>query len=149
MISTLERAIILLEHPPWSVLYRVVIGYLTLALCAHLCPGGNPLWVHILGFLGVLFSLRLVPAVLRKMLPFSSEAIAVWTGRRMMAKRFDSYQWRKLLWIGTGMAVYAVFSGQLSGAGAVLAIFCITSGGIGEWFWRRRVADGGALFEGK
>jgi hypothetical protein len=138
-----ERILVLIEQPPWNALYRIGIGYVMLPLFYRLFGKEAPGWYPVLWFIGVLFALRLLPAVLRKALPFSREAIDVWIERRQTAKRFDSYQWQKLIWFGVGLAGYAVLSGTFGGMVGALTVFCLISGGIGVLMWRQRTAAGG------
>jgi len=70
-----------------------------------------PGWSLACFFLAGLFLLRLVPAILRRLLPFSAETQEVWRERRKLGKRYDSYQLRKLLWIGVGIGLNVLFSG--------------------------------------
>ena len=137
-LPTHERFIALLDDYPWSGFYRVGLGYVMLPSFSLLCGKDFHDWCVVGVFLGTLFALRLVSAVLRKVLPFSNEVKAIWAERRQMAKRFDSYQWQKLFWLGVGMACYAMISEKFGGAVGVLAVFCLTSGGLGVLFWRRR-----------
>ncbi len=115
-----------------------------LPLFPQLSAARDPGLSLVLWFICILFSLRLVPAVLRKVLPFSQEVTAVWAERRTMAKRFDSYQWRKLFWFGLGLSAYAVTSGHLGGVGAAVTVFCLIGGGLGSFVWKRRTATGQA-----
>src|SRR5262249_13078902 len=78
--------------------YRVGSGYLIVPTWSYALGQGSG-WSLIVFFAGVLLALRVVPAVLRKVLPFDAEVRTIWADRRQMAKRVDSYQWRKLFWI--------------------------------------------------
>ena len=71
-------------------------------------------WTLVPFLLLVLLLLRVVPAVVRKVVPFSAELREAWSVRRRTAKLYDSYQWRKLMWIGAGLALYVAVSGQYS-----------------------------------
>ena len=77
-----------------------------------------------------LFLLRLVPAALRRLLPFSTETQDVWRERRRLGKRYDSYQWRKLLWIGLGISLNVLFShsAESGGVEAVVALLFLVPG---------------------
>jgi hypothetical protein len=99
-------------------------------------------WYVVLWFISVLLALRLLPAVFRKALPFSREVRDIWIERRQTAKRFDSYQWRKLIWLGIGLAGYAVLSKNSGGIVGALTVFCLLSGGVGTLIWRRRAMVG-------
>ena len=88
-------------------------------------------------FLGMLVALRVAPAVLRHILPFSAEAKTIWAERRNIAKQYDSYQWRKLFWIGLGLLPYAAVGGGLKTGELVVTIICLICGGAGLLLWRR------------
>jgi hypothetical protein len=81
-----------------------------------------------------------VPAILRKILPFSAAARTVWAERRQMAKRVDSYQWRKLFWIGMGLGLFTLQSGHRFPALLGLTFGCLAAGAIGLATWRYRAA---------
>jgi hypothetical protein len=95
----------------------------------------------LMSFVGVLIGVRLIPAFIRRMAPFSDEVQAAWARRRQLAKRFDSYQWSKLLWFGVGMALHVFWAGRLSPGTLALVAFCLIGGGLGLWQWRRRLTD--------
>jgi hypothetical protein len=97
-------------------------------------------WFLVLWFLCVLIALRVLPAVFRKLLPFTREVEAIWAQRRRAAKRYDSYQWSKLFWFGIGMACYVAVSGGWDGILGALTVFCTIGGGVGFAFWRIRCA---------
>jgi hypothetical protein len=88
-------------------------------------------------FIGLLVALRVVPAVMRRVLPFSVEAKELWAKRRNIAKQHDSYQWQKLFWIGLGLLPYAVISDGLRNGELVVTLICLVCGSIGLLFWRR------------
>ena len=132
-----ERALLALEQFPLSAAYRIAIGYAILPSFALVTGDGNVGWRLILWFVAVLLGLRLVPAALRKLLPFSQRLSAAWAAKRTTAKRFDSYQWRKLFPIGIGMTAYAVPSDKLRGLVGALTLFCVVSGAIGLVIYRR------------
>jgi hypothetical protein len=135
-----ERLLVRLDQPPWSALYRIGIGYVMLPLFFRLFGKDAAGWWLVFWFIGVLFALRLLPAILRKALPFSREVSALWFERRQTAKRFDSYQWQKLIWFGIGLAGYAASSRTFGGMVGALTIFCLISGGVGILIWRQRTA---------
>jgi hypothetical protein len=110
------------------------VGVVMLPLFSRLSGGNTSDWWLIVWFVGALFALRLIPAVLRKILPFSPETKAVWYKRRQDAKRYDSYQWKKLLWIGIGLAGYVCVWDEPRSMGGALAVFCLASGGLGYIF---------------
>jgi hypothetical protein len=132
-----ERALLALEQFPLSAAYRIAIGYAILPSFALVSGDRKFGWSLILWFVAVLLGLRLVPAALRKLLPFSQRLLVAWDAKRTTAKRFDSYQWRKLFWIGTGMAAYALPNDKLGGLVGALTLFCVASGAIGLVIYRR------------
>ena len=138
-----ERMLVRLDQPPWSALYRMGVGYAMLPLFERFFGKDDPGWYLVLWFIGVLFALRLLPVVFRKELPFSQEVKDIWFERRQTAKRFDSYQWQKLIWFGIGLASYAELSGHSGSMIGALTAFCLISGGAGALIWRRRVVVGG------
>ena len=89
-------------------------------------------------FLSVLFAMRIVPVVFRKTMPFSDEVRTIWFDRRRLAKNYDSYQWRKLWWIGIGVLCSILSFGYSGSLSYGLAGFCLISGAVAEQIWRRR-----------
>jgi len=85
----------------------------------------------------LLIGLRVGPAVLRKLLPFSAEAKQIWLDRRQIAKKYDSYQWQKLFWVGLGLLPYANAGGGLKAGEMVLTAICLIRGCAGLLIWRR------------
>jgi hypothetical protein len=135
------RALVSLDQGLVGALYRVGVGYLIAPAWSYAIGGRRDAgWSLIPFFVGVLLALRVVPALLRKALPFSAAARTIWAERRQMAKRVDSYQWRKLFWIGIGLALFALRSGQRFPALIVLAFACLMAGAVGLMIWQYRVA---------
>lgn len=139
-LSGHEHILALLELPPWNALYRIGIGGAIIPTYAYLFDA-NVSWHLGLWFVGVLIFLRLVPAVIRKVLPFSRELKSIWSERRMMAKRFDSYQWQKLFWLGIGMGGSGLILDQMSKMSTALIVFCLINGAIGVFVFRHRTAS--------
>lgn len=133
-----ERCIVLLDQYPWSMATRVMIGLITPPVLGQLCDDEQLVWCAAGSFLGILFLFRLGPAIVRRLLPFSKETHLIWAERRQLAKRFDSYQWQKLLWMGIGMAGYAVISGNIGNTIGTLIGFCLIGGGLGTLLSVRR-----------
>src|SRR5687767_6602602 len=108
---TKTQLLLRLDGSPWSEVSRAVIGFIALPIFAALFgtpTSGRTLYLF---FLGLLLALRLVPAVFRKLLPFPDEVRVRWTERRNLAKRYDSFQWQKLFWLGLGLGSYVVLFG--------------------------------------
>jgi hypothetical protein len=124
------------ETPPWHALYRVVIGFFLVPL--FWWQGSDSIdWRLFPFFLFMLLVLRVVPAIVRHVLPFSSDLQDHWFRQRLVAKRCDSYQWRKLFWLGLGMATWVVLLGRIRGVEGFLALACLLTGAAGELVWRR------------
>src|SRR5260370_908052 len=133
----LERFLVGLDSGPWSAISRVALGLCIPPVFRALSGGRDLVWLSLALFLGLLFLLRVVPAVLRRALPFSAEAKEIWRERRNIAKLHDSYQWQKLFWIGLGLLPYAVIGDGLRNGELVVTFFCLIAGGAGLLFWRR------------
>jgi hypothetical protein len=135
-LVSFEKMLVNLEVSPWHALYRTVIGFATLPLISRLFGKQCSSLTVIASFMTVLLLLRIVPAAIRKVVPFSAAIQSVWAERRLLAKRYDSYQWRKLLWIGLGAGLYTAFPGQFTGARVVISLICLLSGTFGLFRWR-------------
>ena len=135
-----EGSLIHLEDLPWSAVYRIVIGFAILPVFAFAFGKNASGVVLVTFFLGVLFLLRLVPAVFRRLLGFSQAAQSAWLIRRQMARRYDSYQWQKLFWIGLGLAASIAVSGDLQTSRVMLTSICLAAGAAGLVFWRMKHA---------
>lgn len=142
--TPVEDMLLHVDAPPFDAFVRIAIGFATLPVLervrqmAGLESSG---WVLVPLFLGVLVMLRLVPALLRKLLPFSPSIKSVWAERRHLAVRYDSYQWQKLFWIGLGLVGYAGLSDRLWSAQGCLAAACLVSGAFGLASWRGKKAQ--------
>ena len=98
-------------------------------------------WTLVPFLLLVLLLLRVGLAVVRKVVPFSAELQEAWSVRRRKAKLYDSYQWRKLMWIGAGLALYVAVSGQYGPVQIALSMFCLITGAGATVRWRAVAAD--------
>lgn len=136
-VGVLERVVCAAERPPWHALHRVAIGAGAGALFGWWPGGGRGGWRIVSAFVLVLLVLRLVPAIVRRVVPFSGDAQAQWARQRLLAKRFDSYQWRKLQWIGLGLAVPPIVLGPADPARVVLAGSCLLAGSLAAVRWKR------------
>src|SRR5258705_344801 len=109
-LGAFERALAMVDEMPGVLVYRALVGYalgpLSLAVTAE------PLrsWLFAPLFLAVLVALRIVPGVTRRLFPFSPALRGVWLERRLLARRYDSYQWRKLVGFGCGLGAWLVVS---------------------------------------
>ncbi len=133
----IERLFLQTEKPPFNCLYRMAVGFVLLPVYHWLLGRDSAFWPLFSFFIGALFLLRIVPAFVRHVFSFSRETQELWSKQRQLAKRYDSYQWGKLFWIGVGFAIYMTVSGNLHGLQLLLGVFCLIGGGVGIVFWRR------------
>jgi hypothetical protein len=138
-MKSVERLLVGFETRPWDILYRALIGLGTLWIESRLVMRGvaDSDWLLVPVLLAVFLALRVIPVVVRKLVPFSKSAQEVWVQRRTMAKRYDSYQWQKLLGLGIGLALCTVISGQLSTARIAVTTFCFVCGAVGTIIWHK------------
>jgi len=122
--------------PPAQSVFQVLIGFLLVPAFSR--TAGLPVdWRLVPFFLLVLVAVRVVPAIARHVLPLSSELKAEWFNQRALAKRYDSYQWRKLFWLGLGLAGYVALYDRDGRVDGLLAAACLVSGAVGLVVWRR------------
>ena len=135
--EALERFLISLDVGVWGAIWRIGLGFAIPPTFRVVSGGRTSVWTLLALFLALLIGLRLGPAVLRRLLPFSTRAKAIWAERRALAKRYDSYQWRKLFWLGLGMLPYVLVARGTRPSELMLAIFCLLAGGAGQLVWRK------------
>jgi hypothetical protein len=135
-LTLFEQLIISVDSPPWSAVYRTGIGFVAFPAASLLRGRVRSGWMTVPVFVFILLLLRLIPAVVRKLAPFSDAAQAFWFERRQLSKRYDSYQWRKLFWMGVGLASYVVISREFLTGRIVGSLFCLLSGAFGMARWR-------------
>jgi hypothetical protein len=133
----IERYLVDLDSGPSSAVCRVTLGLCIPPVFRALSGAQDQIWIDLALFLALLIGLRVIPAVLRKLLPFSAEARNIWSDRRQIAKLHDSYQWQKLFWVGIGLLPYTAVSGGLRTGETALAVICLAGGGAGLLIWRR------------
>jgi hypothetical protein len=137
-MKSLERLLVGLETPPWEILYRAALGYGALLVASNFSKRDRAVseWVLVPVLLAIFAALRVAPLIVRKLVPFSKSAQDVWVQRRGKAKRYDSYQWRKLLGFGIGLAVGTIISGWFSPSRILVSSFCLIGGVAGTIRWR-------------
>ena len=133
-----ETVLIRLEDPPANAIHRITIGACLIPVFAGIFGRLDSAWPFLLFVFGVLFLLRLIPAVLRHVLPFSRAAQAGWVQKRQLAKNYDSYQLRKLFWFGLGLLIYLAFSGDRQIPEIALAVGFLVAGASGLVVWKLR-----------
>lgn len=116
-------------------LYRVVIGACVFPLQTALVGRDSGWGVLIAAFLLALVLIRFVPLISRRLLRFSPEVREIWTARRQLAKHYDSFQWRKLFWIGAGMAISLGVVAERPLPCILLCAGCLAAGLAGMWRW--------------
>jgi hypothetical protein len=136
-MKSLERFFINLSSKPWSAVCRVALGLSIPPALRVLSGARSSVWAATAFFIGCLFLLRAVPAVVRHVLPFSVQAREIWERRRRIARQYDSYQWQKLFWIGLGLLSYAAIGDGLRNGELVVTLFCLIGGGAGLLFWHK------------
>lgn len=139
-MGRLERVLSRIETRPWWGLYRLAIGFCVVPAFVRYRGVDGSDWRLVPFFVFVLLTLRLVPVAVRRVCPFSEALKARWSRQRLLGKRFDSYQWRKLLWFGLGVTAHAaVFYDGVGVPEIVVAVACLVFGGLGALAWWRHV----------
>jgi hypothetical protein len=139
--GTGDELLLSLDVGAFGALYRLLTGFATIPAMRILLGSDRSDWTLVPFLLAVLLLLRVVPAVSRKVVPFAPELKEAWSVRRRTSKLYDSYQWRKLMWIGAGLALYVVASGQYRTVYVALSVFCFVAGAIATVRWRAIAAD--------
>ena len=139
-MSTLDRLIVRLDEAPFGPLFRVVLGFAAASIWVALPARFQPAWLVVPFFLVVLLSIRVAALVVRRLFRFGPEVRAIWTQRRGTAKRYDSYQWQKLLWFAMGMWIVVWRTDGENGALRFLTYLALASGALGLSFWIHRSA---------
>ena len=135
-----DRVLLSIEAIPISVLWRAAIGF-----------GLMPAYFVVLGLVGwrdstaalllfllaALVALRMAPAVLRRLLPVSKEVSQAWAHRRVLAKSYDSFQWRKLLGLGLGWLTWMLTRHSVRIDALLLAGMFVIGGLAGQIIWAR------------
>jgi hypothetical protein len=140
-VGTVDKFLLSLDEGALGALYRVLIGFITIPVMRLLLGSDGSHWTLAPFLLLVLLLLRVVLAAVRKVVSFSAEVREAWSVRRRTAKLYDSYQWRKLIWIGAGLALYVVVSGQYWPMQIALSILCLFTGAGATLKWRAVAAD--------
>ncbi len=136
-LTAFEGLLIALDDGVWHGVSRVIEGFFILPLIGVFAGDRDTIWLPFAVFFGLLFALRIIPALLRAVIPFSPDAKAIWVANRRISKRHDSYQWQKLFWLGLGMLLYAIVRGGIRAGDMAIVIFSLTTGAAGLFFWSR------------
>ena len=131
-----------LDDGPFAAVNRMAFGFLILPATQWILGSNPPGWSLVAVLLAALFLLRLVPAVLRKLMPISDKVRSVWWTRRQLAKRYDCYQWQKLFWIGLGLTLSAATASQFNSVLVSVCALSLLGGAIGIVRWNRLLRSG-------
>jgi hypothetical protein len=137
-LGPVDRLMLAIETFPLDTLYRGAVGAaITPAyLSALSVSGSSDTSLKLFCFvLAVLAALRIVPGVIRRVVPVSHELEREWAERRLIGKNVDSYQWKKLLGIGLGWIGYLTAVGPVRADSTILAIACTVAGIAGWVVW--------------
>jgi hypothetical protein len=140
-VGTVDKFLLSLDEGACGALYRALIGFTTIPVMRLLLGRDGSDWTVVPFLLLILLLLRAGLAVVRKLVPFSAQLREAWSVRRRTAKLYDSYQWRKLTWIGAGLALHVAVSGQYWPVQIALAMFCLITGAGATVRWRAVAAD--------
>jgi hypothetical protein len=136
MRTGLEKVLINLDIGALGALLRVLLGALLVPAVELAHPQAGP-WLLSASLLLLLFAVKVFSALARRRVSASAEVRSHWEWRRKLARHYDSYQWRKLLWIGAGIMISAALGWPGTRAQWVLGAVCTAAGGVGEIAWRR------------
>ena len=132
-----EQFLVKFDSGAWGAAYRMALGFCIPEALRLLSGGRDQIWLSLALFMGLLVALRVGPAILRMILPFSREAKDVWSQRRQIAKLHDSYQWQKLFWIGLGILAFGAAGGGLRAGEQAVMLLCLVGGAAGLVIWHR------------
>ena len=139
-MTTFDRALSSIDRSPLDAVLRALLGFVCIPLLSLLRQDVRSVWIVAIGLLLLMFSLRIVPVFMRKLLPLSPEVKAVWSERRNIAKRYDSFQWQKLFFIGLGLVCYMAISREFLTSTVAVSGFCIVFGAIALIRWHTQLS---------
>ncbi|SRR6266568_3482769 len=134
-MTTLDKVLVSIDRSPLDGVLRALIGFVSIPVLSLLRQDVRSGWTLTIGLISLMLSLRIVPLFMRKLLPLSPEVMAVWSERRQIAKRYDSFQWQKLFYTGIGLACYTLVSRELLTSSIAASGFCVLFGAIGIVRW--------------
>jgi uncharacterized membrane protein YfcA len=133
----LEKVLINFDVGVSGAVLRVALGYVLVPALQVLGIGPGP-WTVVVSLLAMLFAVKVVAAVGRRVVPASDVVRSHWEWRRNLARYHDSYQWRKLLWIGIGLMMGAAIGSPGTRVQWLIGVLCVVAGGGAEVYWRRQ-----------
>lgn len=140
-LSAADRVMVALDAFPLEIGWRGAVGFCVLPAFDRLVQ--RQLWpsttTGLLVFVLLsLAAIRVAAAVLRRLVPATESVRRVWADRRILARKVDSYQWKKLLGFGIGMLITTVASPHPAARGAVaIGTACTVAGVLGWILWAR------------
>jgi hypothetical protein len=131
----LEKGLINFDVRVSGAVLRIALGFILVPALQLLGIEPGP-WTVIVSLLAMLFAVKVVAAVGRRVVPASDVVRSHWEWRRNLARYHDSYQWRKLLWIGIMMC--AALGSPGTKIQWLIGAVCFLAGGVAALFWRRQ-----------
>jgi hypothetical protein len=119
-----------------GALLRILLGILLVTAVEIAHPEAG-CWMMSALLLVMLFAVKVIAAVARRVVSPSALVQAHWEWRRDLARNYDSYQWRKLLWFGVGIMMGGALRWPGTRTQWVLGAVCFAAGGVAEILWRR------------
>jgi hypothetical protein len=132
-----DKLLLNLDVGPIGALARMALGAAFAVALGAWRPGVRPGGAAA-ALAAVLFGLKAATAVARRVFPAPPGVRAHMEWRRNLARFHDSYQWRKLLWLGLGMVAAAAALGRTRGWEIPLGAACVFGGAVAEVVWRRK-----------
>jgi hypothetical protein len=136
MQTGLDKVYVNLDTGVPGALLRIVLGILFVRAVGLVNPLAGP-GTMIAYFLAMLFAFKVFAVVSRRVARVSSVVQSHWEWRRTLARYYDSYQWRKLLWFGIGIMMGDAPHWPETTARWVLGLACVAAGAAAEIVWRR------------
>jgi uncharacterized membrane protein YfcA len=133
----LERVLINFDVGVSGAVLRIALGFLLVPALQVVAHEPGP-WTVAISLLVMLFAVKVMAVVGRRVVPATDVVRAHWEWRRNLARYNDSYQWRKLLWIGIGLMMGAVLGIPGTRSQWLLGAVCVLTGSAADVLWRRQ-----------
>jgi hypothetical protein len=133
--SAVGKAALSLDVGLLGATHRILTGFLAIPLITRF-TGPQPSFLALsVCLIAMLAAVRGGALVGRQALPFSRTVRAIWFERRQVAKSHDSYQWKKLFWVGSGLFAYLAWSGQFPVEEVLVSSVFLLAGLLGMIKW--------------
>lgn len=136
MRTGLENIYLGLDVGMPGTLLRIVLGSLLVLAVDAAYPGAS-LWTLSACLLALLLAIKVLAGLARRVGSPSTLVRSHWEWRRNLARYYDSYQWRKLLWFGTGILIGGALRLPSATTFWILGFTCVAAGATAEIRWRR------------